>query len=92
MELEQLKIFRAVAECLSFTKAARQLYISHSTTSRAVAALEGELGLQLLQRDKHSVSLTPAGESMLRYSKEILELTDSLADKVREESAPEKER
>ena len=39
MELEQIKIFLAVAEEKSFSEAARKLYISHSTTSRAVAAL-----------------------------------------------------
>ncbi len=44
MELEQLRIFLAVAETSSFTGAAKRLFVSHSTTSRAVAALEAELG------------------------------------------------
>ena len=89
MELEQLRIFAAVAEQRSFTKAARQLYISHSTTSRAVSALEAELGLRLLERGNHIVGLTAAGESLLRGAREILELADSLADRVREETGQE---
>ena len=61
MELEQLRIFCTVAACRSFTRAAGQLFVSHSTTSRAVSALERELGVPLLVRDRHTVALTPAG-------------------------------
>ena len=52
MELEQLRIFCTVAACRSFTRAAGQLFVSHSTTSRAVSALERELGVPLLVRDR----------------------------------------
>ena len=40
MELEQLRIFCTVAACRSFTRAAGQLFVSHSTTSRAASAPE----------------------------------------------------
>ena len=50
MELEKLRIFLAVAECRSFSLGAKKLYISHSTTSRAIAALEEELGVELLRQ------------------------------------------
>ena len=56
MQLEQLKIFVAVARCGSFTAAAKQLYISHSTTSRAVAALEDELGVRLFSGETGSTA------------------------------------
>ena len=56
MELEQLRIFCAVAACRSFTRAAKELFVSHSTTSRAVTALERELGVPLLTRDRHTVA------------------------------------
>ena len=42
MELEQLRIFCAVAACRSFTRAAKELFVSHSTTSRAVTARSEE--------------------------------------------------
>jgi DNA-binding transcriptional LysR family regulator len=51
MELEQIKIFAVVAESGSFKKAADRLYVSHSTVSRSVSALERELGTFLFRRD-----------------------------------------
>ena len=65
MELEQLRIFCTVAACRSFTRAAGQLFVSPSTTSRAVTALERELGVPLLTRDRHTVALTGAGAVLL---------------------------
>ena len=85
MELEQLRIFCTVAACRSFTRAAGQLFVSHSTTSRAVSALERELGVPLLVRDRHTVALTPAGQTHL------LRQADALAAAVHTaaEAAPE---
>ena len=60
MELEQLRIFCTVAACRSFTRAARQLFVSHSTTSRAVSALERELGVPLLARDRQQADALAA--------------------------------
>lgn len=82
MELEQLRIFVAVAEAGSFSKGAKRLYISHSTTSRAVAALEEELGVLLLHRDNHVSGLTPAGEILLEEAKNILASADGLREKI----------
>ena len=55
MELEHLRMFLAVAECGSFTEAAKRLFVSHSTTSRAVSALERELGAELFRRHSRIV-------------------------------------
>lgn len=51
MDYEQLKAFIAVVDEGGFTRAAQALYISHSTTSRSVSALEERLGIRLLERD-----------------------------------------
>ena len=83
MELEQLRIFAAVAKYKSFSEAARRLYISHSTTSRAVSALEKELGVWLLERDNHVTALTAAGEVLLEEGEKLLELEREIAEKVR---------
>jgi len=83
MELEQLRIFLAVADCGSFSRGARRLYISHSTTSRAVSALEEELGVRLLERHNRVLGLTPAGEILRREARSLLEQADALAQKVR---------
>ena len=78
MELEQIRIFCAVAACRSFSEAARRLYVSHSTTCRAVAALEAELGVRLLERTKVFVRLTPAGELLQREGACLLDEADAL--------------
>ena len=72
MELEQLRIFAAVAEARSFSAAARALFVSHSTTSRAVSSLERELGVELLDRQGRVVRPTPAGEELLRRAEILL--------------------
>ena len=83
MDLQQLEIFMAVAEHRSFTRAAESLYISHSTTSRNVSALEESLGVTLVNRDNRTVGLTPAGEVLYREGKGLLGYTESILDMVR---------
>ena len=70
------------AACRSFTRAAKQLFVSHSTTSRAVSALERELGVPLLARDRHTVALTPAGQTLLTGAEDLLRQADALAAAV----------
>jgi len=82
MELEQLRIFIAVAEEKGFSAGARKLYISHSTTSRAVSALEDELGVRLIERDNQITGLTPAGEILLHEARNIISLSDGLKGKL----------
>ena len=84
MELEQLRIFVAVAEHGSYSAAARDLFVSHSTTSRAVSSLENELGVTLFERDNRILGLTKAGESLLRYARELLENAQQLKENLKE--------
>lgn len=83
MELEQLRIFSAVARYGGFSAAARKLYISHSTTSRAVAALEAELGVRLFERSSHDVRLTKAGTVLLEEADALLKAVGDAAGRVR---------
>ena len=85
MELEQLRIFLAVAEQKGFSAAAKVLFVSHSTTCRAVAALERELGTPLFVRDTRSVALTPAGETLKAEAEKILAMAEAAKEKVRNE-------
>ena len=84
MELEQLRIFLAVAGEKSFSRGAKKLYISHSTTSRAVSALEEELGVTLLRRSNRVLGLTPAGETLAREAAELLRRAEEIPGRVRE--------
>ena len=82
MELEQLRMFVAAAEAGGFSQAGRRLYTSHSTVSRAVSALEKELGLELMTRGSRGLSLTTAGFLLLSEGRQLLSQADSLAEKL----------
>lgn len=84
MNLDQLKIFITVVEYGSFTKAAESMYISHSTTSRNVSALEEELGVKLIARTSRTVAPTSAGLLLYREGQTLIDTADALAKKVRE--------
>jgi DNA-binding transcriptional LysR family regulator len=72
MELRHLRYFVAVAEELSFRKAAQRLNISRPALSKQVKDLEDEIAVKLLDRDTVSVSLTKAGELFLEDSQKLL--------------------
>ena len=77
MELRQLKYFVKTAETLNFSEAARQLFITQSTLSQQIRQLEDEFGVELFQRDSHSVSLTESGEHLLPNAKRTLQDAES---------------
>lgn len=80
MELRQLKYFVRTAQTLNFSEAARSLYVSQSTLSQQIKALEDELGTVLFQRDSHSASLTQSGSLLLPLA--IQTIQDSEACKA----------
>jgi DNA-binding transcriptional LysR family regulator len=83
MELRHLRYFQAVATALSFSRAAERLHVAQPALSRQIADLERELGVLLLNRDRHKVSLTPAGQSFLRECGALLSHAAEAADKAR---------
>lgn len=74
--LYQLRIIKAVATELSFTKAAEILFISQPSLSKQLKTLENRLGVQLINRHKNHISLTEAGELLIQYSERILSLCE----------------
>ncbi|MDQ8706337.1 LysR substrate-binding domain-containing protein [Streptomyces sp. LHD-70] len=75
----QLRTFLAVAQTLSFTRAARRLGLRQSTVSQHVRRLEDATGRTLFARDTHSVELTEDGEAMLGFARTILEAHERAA-------------
>ncbi|MCK8678490.1 LysR family transcriptional regulator [Streptomyces lichenis] len=78
MEIFHLRYFVAVAEKLSFTKAAQQLHMATSPLSRRIRDLEQDLGTVLFERDTHSVHLTRAGAALLPIAKSALSTFDDI--------------
>ncbi|PAW64490.1 MAG: LysR family transcriptional regulator [Verrucomicrobiia bacterium Tous-C2TDCM] len=89
MEFRHLRYFHAVAEELSFSKAARRLRIAQPALSRAVQELEAEVGSLLLDRSRRAMRLTPGGEVMLREAGFLFERLDDAVRKVRRAAAGE---
>lgn len=84
MELGQLRIFVAAAEGGGFSQAARRLYLSHSTVSRCIRALERELGVPLVRCSPHDFRLTEAGEALLEEARALLRAAEQAQTRVRD--------
>lgn len=84
MELRQLRYFVTTAEMLSFSDAARKLFISQSTLSQQVRQLEDEMGMPLFQRTTHKVVLTEAGARLLPMARKTLNDAEACMSQVRD--------
>lgn len=76
MNVNDLKLFQAVALHGSFTKAAEVMFTVQSNVTARIKALEDEFGAQLLIRTSRKVTLTDAGEKLIYYSKQITQLVE----------------
>lgn len=72
MTLNQIHYFIKLAECLSFTEAAKCLFITQPALSRQIAVMEQELGTPLFVRDKKRLKLTPGGLVLYNRLPEIV--------------------
>ena len=72
MTFNQIKYFVTVAECLSFTEAAKCLFITQPALSRQINAMEEELGTRLFIREKKRLKLTPGGSVLYNRLPKVL--------------------
>ena len=71
MDARRLRYFATVAEVGSFTRAAKHLCVAQPALSRQIRQLEEELGLELFSRIARQITLTDAGEALLRHARTI---------------------
>ena len=92
VELRHLRYFVAVAEALSFRKAASRLSVSEPAVSQQVADLEDELGQKLFNRDSRRVELTEVGRVFLHGARRTLASATEAVSQAREAAAGERGR
>lgn len=83
MTTNQLKYFITAAECLNFTEAGKQHFISQTAITQHIQALEDQLDVKLFIRNKRKVELTPAGKVFLTEARAILERSRSAVEKTK---------
>nr|WP_320131837.1 LysR substrate-binding domain-containing protein [uncultured Holophaga sp.] len=84
LSLAQLRYFLAVADCLSYTEAARRLHISQPPLSKQISLLEAELGFPLFRRGHRGVTLTPAGAALSEEVRGLFQLLEHSVTRVRQ--------
>lgn len=77
-DLVSLKIFVAVAECASLTRAAEREHLAVSAISKRIAELEVLAHTPLLQRYPRGLGLTPAGQALLHHARQVLQTLDRM--------------
>ncbi len=88
MELHHLRAFEVVASLMSFHRAAEVLHCTQSTVSAQIKALEEDLGVRVFERLGRRIALTPAGQELLRHSRQLLEHERAVCASVRGTPGP----
>lgn len=87
LTLHQLEVFIAVADEMSVGRAAERLHVSQPAVSASIAALQRELGVELIARSGRGIELTPGGRALLRYASLVLGLVDESTQAVKAAAA-----
>lgn len=82
LKISQLRALVAIADRGKFSEASLHLELSQSAVSHAIATLEEELGVVLLQRGRHGATLTPIGEQVVSEARQVLQLLETICQKA----------
>lgn len=89
MNLKQLEAFVHVAESGSFSKAAKEVFLTQPTVSAHISALERELNVRIFIRNTKEVSLSDAGKELYKYAKQMVDIEKKIEERF---CAKEKDR
>ena len=82
MDTKQLTYFIVIAESKTITEAANKLHLAQPALSQSLKTLEGQLETQLVNRSRHQLTLTPAGEVLYKEGKRILQQIEETKSKI----------
>jgi DNA-binding transcriptional LysR family regulator len=88
MSIRALRYFIALADCLSFTRAAERCSVTQSTLSIQLRKLEEYLGVRLFERDRAHVALTNEGRRALRFARVAVRAADRIVVVSRNSRVP----
>ena len=81
MTLKQLRYVTVIADTGNITEAAKRLFIAQPSLTSAVQELEKEYGIIIFKRNKKGIEVTPEGEEVLGYARQVLEQTDLIDER-----------
>ena len=84
LNLRQLSVLSAVADGGSVSRAAAKLHISQPAVTRHIRAIERTLGIRIFDRDGRGIKLTPSGDRLDRYAREIMDLHQRALSDIRQ--------
>ncbi len=82
MDTMQLELFASIARTKNFSRTAEQFYITQPAVSHHIKMLERAMGVKLVKRSSHEVSLTQEGDEFLLYVKQILEISSVAENRI----------
>ncbi|MBQ3705691.1 MAG: LysR family transcriptional regulator [Clostridia bacterium] len=88
MKIEFFREALSIAESRNFQESAYEQYISQASLSRHIRSLEDSLGIELFDRLSHSVRLTPAGEVVMPYFQQMVNLYDDMLSELNDMNNP----
>src|SRR5215216_4642288 len=86
LSLDLLRGFRLAARYLSFTRAAREMFVTQSAISRGIRTLEDQIGRPVFRRVHRALELTPIGQELYNAVDDALSQLDSAIDRLSGES------
>lgn len=88
LSLRQLRYFAALADVLHFRKAAERCHVTQPALTTQIQALEATLGVQLVERTRRRVVLTPVGVEIDRRARDVLRRCDEIVEYARQQGDP----